>query len=42
MADKLLVMNNGQIEECGEADAIYKQPNKDYTKKLIDAIPKGL
>lgn len=42
MADKLLVMNKGQIEESGEADAIYKQPNKDYTKKLIDAIPKGL
>lgn len=42
MADQLLVMNKGKIEELGEADLIYHNPQKDYTKKLIDAIPKGL
>ncbi|SHG78151.1 ABC transporter ATP-binding protein [Winogradskyella jejuensis] len=42
MADQLLVMNNGKIEELGEADFIYSNPGKVYTKKLIDAIPKGL
>lgn len=42
MADQLLVMNQGRIEELGEADNIYAHPEKDYTKKLIDAIPKGL
>lgn len=42
MSDQLLVMNNGKIEEIGEADSIYEQPKKDYTKKLIEAIPKGL
>jgi len=42
MSDQLLVMNNGKIEELGEADEIYANPNKAYTKKLIDAIPKGL
>jgi len=42
MSDQLLVMNKGIIEEMGEADAIYKHPEKDYTKKLINAIPKGL
>ncbi len=42
MADQLLVMQNGKIEEIGDADDIYKSPNKEYTKKLIDAIPKGL
>lgn len=42
MSDQLLVMNNGIIEEIGEADSIYENPKKDYTKKLIDAIPKGL
>jgi len=42
MADQLLVMNNGKIEELGDADAIYSNPKTEYTKKLIKAIPKGL
>lgn len=42
MSDQLLVMNKGKIEELGEADSIYRSPNKSYTQKLIDAIPKGL
>ena len=42
MSDQLLVMNKGKIEELGEADAIYDNPQKAYTKVLIDAIPKGL
>ena len=41
MADQLLVMNAGKIEELGDADEIYANPLKDYTKKLIEAIPKG-
>lgn len=42
MSDQLLVMNSGKIEELNDADVIYNSPKKDYTKKLIDAIPKGL
>ncbi|PQV49712.1 peptide/nickel transport system ATP-binding protein [Jejuia pallidilutea] len=42
MADQLLVMNNGKIEELGDADTIYDNPKKSYTQKLIDAIPKGI
>lgn len=42
MADQLVVMNKGKIEEIGEADSIYKNPEKTYTKNLINAIPKGL
>jgi peptide/nickel transport system ATP-binding protein len=42
MADQLLVMNKGKIEEIGDADEIYANPVKAYTKKLIDAIPKGI
>ena len=42
MSDQLLVMNKGRIEELDDADIIYNAPKKDYTKKLIDAIPKGL
>jgi peptide/nickel transport system ATP-binding protein len=42
MSDQLLVMNDGKIEEMGDADIIYAQPEKAYTKRLISAIPKGL
>jgi peptide/nickel transport system ATP-binding protein len=41
MSDQLVVMNKGKIEEIGEADSIYTNPKTDYTKSLIDAIPKG-
>lgn len=41
MADKLLVMNKGKIEEMGDADEIYANPTQAYTQKLIEAIPKG-
>jgi len=40
MADQLVVMQAGKIEEVGEADAIYKNPQSRYTEKLIGAIPK--
>jgi len=42
MSDQLLVMNAGKIEEIGDADEVYASPRKEYTKKLIDAIPKGI
>jgi peptide/nickel transport system ATP-binding protein len=42
MADQLLVMNKGKVEEIGDADDIYANPEKEYTKKLIHAIPKGM
>lgn len=41
MSDQVLVMNKGKIEELGDADALYENPQKEYTKKLIAAIPKG-
>lgn len=41
MSDRMVVMNQGVIEEMGPADEIYNNPQKEYTKKLIEAIPKG-
>ncbi len=41
MADQLLVMKEGKIIELGDADEIYANPTKEYTRTLIDAIPKG-
>ncbi len=42
MSDQLLVMNKGKIEELGDADEIYENPQTAYSKKLIAAIPKGI
>ena len=42
MSDRIAVMKAGLIEEIGEADQIYYHPQKEYTKKLINAIPKGI
>ena len=41
MSDRMVVMNQGKIEEMGLADEIYNNPQTEYTKKLIGAIPKG-
>ena len=41
MSDRMVVMNKGKIEEMGIADEIYNNPQNEYTKKLIAAIPKG-
>ncbi|MBK9328093.1 MAG: ABC transporter ATP-binding protein [Sphingobacteriales bacterium] len=41
MSDRMVVMNKGRIEEMGLADEIYNNPQQEYTKKLIAAIPKG-
>jgi len=41
MSDQVLVMNKGKIEEIADADELYANPQKEYTKKLIEAIPTG-
>jgi len=41
MSDRMVVMNKGKIEEIGDADFIYNNPQTEYTKRLISPIPKG-
>ncbi|MEM9023530.1 MAG: ATP-binding cassette domain-containing protein, partial [Bacteroidota bacterium] len=41
MADRILVMQDGRIEETGDADALFRNPTSDYTRSLLAAIPKG-
>jgi peptide/nickel transport system ATP-binding protein len=41
MSDRMVVMNKGKIEEIGLADDIYAHPQQEYTRNLIQAIPKG-
>lgn len=40
MSDRIIVMYNGKPVELGDADDIFNKPKNDYTKKLINAIPK--
>ena len=42
ISDRIMVMNKGKIEESGTANEIYFHPQKEYTKKLIASIPKGV
>ena len=39
VSDRIMVMNQGRIEEIGPADSIYNNPQRDYTRSLIQAIP---
>ena len=41
MSDRIMVMNNGRIEEIGPAEDIYRHPRREYTQQLIAAIPTG-
>lgn len=42
ISDELAVMNKGKIVEMSSAAEIYENPKNDYTKKLLDSIPKGI
>ena len=42
MSDRIAVMQQGIIVESAEADTLCANPQTDYTKKLIDSIPKGI
>lgn len=41
MSDRMLVMNNGRIVESGPSDEVCADPQSEYTKRLIDAVPRG-
>jgi peptide/nickel transport system ATP-binding protein len=41
MSDTMAVMKDGKIVEAGSAESIYASPQDPYTKRLIDAVPKG-
>jgi len=40
MADRVIVMRYGKMVEEGDVEAIFKRPQRDYTKALLDAVPK--
>lgn len=40
MADKVLVLHEGEIMEYGVTEEVFEQPQSAYTKKLLAAVPK--
>jgi len=40
LCSKVLVMQHGRVVEMGDAEAIFENPKKSYTQKLIASIPK--
>lgn len=40
LADRIIIMKEGEIIETNEADTLYANPKEEYTRKLINAIPK--
>jgi oligopeptide transport system ATP-binding protein len=40
ISDFVLVMNQGKIVEAATAEAIYENPQHEYTRKLLSAVPK--
>lgn len=41
MADKVAVMRKGEIVETNTAKNLFSDPQHEYTRHLIDALPKG-
>jgi peptide/nickel transport system ATP-binding protein len=41
MSDRIMVMNKGKIVETDAAETIYQNPQTEYTRQLIAAIPTG-
>ena len=38
-SDQVLVMTEGRIVEQASAEAIYRNPQHEYTRKLLAAVP---
>lgn len=39
VADRIVVMNKGNMEEIGKTEDVYFHPRSSYTKMLLDALP---
>lgn len=39
LSDRILVMKHGELVEAGSAHDIFTNPQQEYTRTLLDAIP---
>jgi peptide/nickel transport system ATP-binding protein len=42
ISDRVMVMNEGELVEVADSDEIYRNPQQEYTRRLLASIPKGL
>ncbi|HEY4338944.1 MAG TPA: ABC transporter ATP-binding protein [Steroidobacteraceae bacterium] len=42
MSDQVMVMSEGRAVEMADAENIYRHPQNAYTRRLLEAIPRGL
>ncbi len=42
IADRVMVMHHGSVVEMADSDALYRNPQHDYTKSLLAAIPRAV
>ena len=40
LCENVVIMNKGKVEEEGNIDEVFNNPKKDYTKTLLNSIPK--
>ena len=41
MSDEIAVMRQERIEEFGSANEVYENPQSDYTRELLEAVPRA-
>lgn len=42
MCDRIMVMHKGKIVESGNAEEVYENPKMEYTRELLEAVPKAV
>ncbi|RYD31542.1 MAG: ABC transporter ATP-binding protein [Verrucomicrobiaceae bacterium] len=40
LADRIAVMYQGKIIESGDAGSVFRSPTQDYTRRLLESVPK--
>ena len=39
LADEVVVLRGGEVQECGPTDRVYGAPTSEYTRQLLAAVP---
>jgi len=39
MCDRTIVLRNGSIVEAGESRSLFDNPQTEYTRELVEAVP---
>ena len=40
VCDRICVMERGRFVDCGDATDVFERPTSDYTKRLLEAVPR--